>query len=174
MSGWVCKATHHVPSCFFYPVFSSPRSTFFLFSPGGGNGNPFQYFSLKYPMARGAWRTTVHGVSKSRTWLSIWCIRQCWLKPKSWNSAKHGDFLLKLFLVISVLFISYLQHYFYFLIFLNWRIIAIQSCVSVCYTTKWISYKSIDIPSLLNLPPIPLHPTSLGHHRAPTWTPSVT
>ena len=33
-------------------------------SPGGGNGNPFQYFCLGYPMDRGAWWATVHGVSK--------------------------------------------------------------------------------------------------------------
>ena len=29
-------------------------------SPGEGNGNAFQYSSLKYPMDRGAWRATVH------------------------------------------------------------------------------------------------------------------
>ena len=39
-------------------------------SPGGGNGNPLQYSCLKNSMDRGAWRATVHGVSKSRTWLS--------------------------------------------------------------------------------------------------------
>ena len=34
---------------------------------GGGHGNPLQYSCLKNPMARGAWRATVHGVTKSRT-----------------------------------------------------------------------------------------------------------
>ena len=29
-------------------------------SPGGGNGNPFQYSSLENPMAREAWQATVH------------------------------------------------------------------------------------------------------------------
>ena len=33
-------------------------------SPGGGNGNPLQYFCLGNPMDRGAWQATVHGVSK--------------------------------------------------------------------------------------------------------------
>ena len=33
-------------------------------SPGGGNGNPLQYPCLKNPMARGAWRAAVHGVTK--------------------------------------------------------------------------------------------------------------
>ena len=35
-------------------------------SPGGGNGNPPQYYFLKNPMEGGAWRATVHGVAKSR------------------------------------------------------------------------------------------------------------
>ena len=39
-------------------------------SLAGGNGNPFQYSILGNPIDRGAWCTTVHGVSKSRTRLS--------------------------------------------------------------------------------------------------------
>ena len=39
-------------------------------SPGEGNGNPLQYYCLENPMDRGAWKATVHGVAKSRTWLS--------------------------------------------------------------------------------------------------------
>ena len=39
-------------------------------SRGGGNGNTLQYFCLKNPMDRGAWRATVHGVTKSHTRLS--------------------------------------------------------------------------------------------------------
>ena len=38
--------------------------------PGEGNGNPFQNSCLANPMDRGAWWATVHGVAKSRTWLS--------------------------------------------------------------------------------------------------------
>ena len=34
-------------------------------SPGEGNGNPLQYSCLEKPMDRGAWRATVHTVSKS-------------------------------------------------------------------------------------------------------------
>ena len=30
-------------------------------SPGGGNGNPLQYFCLENPMDRGAWRAKVKG-----------------------------------------------------------------------------------------------------------------
>ena len=39
-------------------------------SPGGGNGNPLQYSCLEDSMDRGAWRATLHGVTKSWTQLS--------------------------------------------------------------------------------------------------------
>ena len=37
-------------------------------SPGGGHGNPLQYFCLENPMDRGAWQTTVHRVTRSQPW----------------------------------------------------------------------------------------------------------
>uniref|UniRef100_A0A4W2F7A1 Acidic leucine-rich nuclear phosphoprotein 32 family member n=1 Tax=Bos indicus x Bos taurus TaxID=30522 RepID=A0A4W2F7A1_BOBOX len=33
-------------------------------SPGEGNGNPLQYSCLEYPMDRGAWQATVHGIAR--------------------------------------------------------------------------------------------------------------
>ena len=39
-------------------------------SPGGGTGKPLQYSCLGNPMDRGAWRATVHGVTKSQAGLS--------------------------------------------------------------------------------------------------------
>ena len=39
-------------------------------SPGGGNGNPLQYSSLKNPMDRGAWQAIVQSVAKNQTQLS--------------------------------------------------------------------------------------------------------
>ena len=39
-------------------------------SSGGGHGNPLQYSCLENHMDRGAWRATVHGVTKSQTRLS--------------------------------------------------------------------------------------------------------
>ena len=38
--------------------------------PGEGNGDPHQYSRLENPMDRGAWRATVHSVSKGSdmTW----------------------------------------------------------------------------------------------------------
>ena len=43
-------------------------------SPREGNGNPLQYSCLEKPMDRGAWRATVHRISKSQTqpkWLGM-------------------------------------------------------------------------------------------------------
>ena len=37
---------------------------------GEGNGTPLQYSCLENPMDGGAWYPVVHGVAKSRTWLS--------------------------------------------------------------------------------------------------------
>ena len=39
-------------------------------SPGGGHGNPLQYSCLENPMNGGAWKATVHGLTKSWTQLS--------------------------------------------------------------------------------------------------------
>ena len=39
-------------------------------SPGVGNGNSLQYFCLENPMDRGAWKVTVHEVTKSQIQLS--------------------------------------------------------------------------------------------------------
>ena len=35
--------------------------------PGGGHDNPLQYSCQKYPMDRGTWWATIHGVAKSQT-----------------------------------------------------------------------------------------------------------
>ena len=43
-------------------------------SPGEGNGNPLQYSYLENPVDRGAWWATIHGVAKSWTWLSDFCV----------------------------------------------------------------------------------------------------
>ena len=39
-------------------------------SPGGRHGNPLQYSCLKNSMDRWAWQVTVHGVTKTQTWLN--------------------------------------------------------------------------------------------------------
>ena len=39
-------------------------------SPGGRNGNPFQYSCLENSMHRGDWQATIHEVAQSQTRLS--------------------------------------------------------------------------------------------------------
>ena len=41
-------------------------------SPGGGSCNPLQYSCLENSISKKAWQATVHGASKSQTWLSNW------------------------------------------------------------------------------------------------------
>ena len=56
-------------------------------SPGGANGNPLEYTCLGNPMDR-AWPATVHGVTKSRTWLSMSTMLPCHTGPLSPSSDK--------------------------------------------------------------------------------------
>ena len=48
---------------------------------GGGNGNPLQYSCLENPVDRGAWRATVHGVTKS------------WTRQKELSMREHSNSL---------------------------------------------------------------------------------
>ena len=41
----------------------------FMHIHGEGNGTPLQYSCLENPIDGGAWKATVHGVTKSQTWL---------------------------------------------------------------------------------------------------------
>ena len=49
-------------------------------SPGAGHGNPLQYSCLENSMDRGAWWATVHGVTKSQTWLIMFLSSK-----RDWN-----------------------------------------------------------------------------------------
>ena len=62
--------------------------------PGGGRGNPLQYFCLENPLDRRAWLATVHRVSKSQIWLK-WLSMQkhmgcCGLKFSVTTAAKSS------------------------------------------------------------------------------------
>ena len=64
-------------------------------SPGRGHGNPLQYACPENPMDKGAWRATVHGVTKSWTLLKGLSMHACKLRlPKVtsfqtvWNGGK--------------------------------------------------------------------------------------
>ena len=52
-----------IPSSFCFSVFLQVCL-------GEGDGTPLQYSCLENPMGGGAWWAAVHGVAKSRTWLS--------------------------------------------------------------------------------------------------------
>ena len=68
-------------------------------SPGSGRssgaGNTLQYSCLENSRDRGAWWDTVHGVTKSRTWMSNWACRSqylCYLGwPALFNLPHLGD-----------------------------------------------------------------------------------
>ena len=57
-------ATHHLPP----PI--SQHTADIASASGEGNGTPLQYSCLENPMDGGAWKATVHGVTKGRTRLS--------------------------------------------------------------------------------------------------------
>ena len=73
------------------PIFGSRRS------PGGGHGNTLQYSCLENSIDRGAWRSTVHRVTKS------WTL----LKHLSTHSCKKFFFLQWGLLRLSLYFRSY-------------------------------------------------------------------
>ena len=92
-------------------------------SSGGGNGNPLQHSCLGNPMDRGAWWATVHGVAKSRPWLSHWTTTRAMTQPlckaeiyvfavgksQQWHHSpqEHSsrlDVMLNIFHLLNILF----------------------------------------------------------------------
>ena len=61
-------------------------------SPGGANGNPHQYSCLENHIDRGAWRVTVHRVTKSQIGLkqlSTQAMKQYTLSNKTDNGKSN-------------------------------------------------------------------------------------
>ena len=58
------------PTLFFFLRIDLAIWVLLWFHIGEGNGTPLQYSCLENPMDGGAWWAAVHGVAKSRTWLS--------------------------------------------------------------------------------------------------------
>ena len=134
-------------------------------SPGGGHGNPLQYSCLENPMENPvAWWATVHGVTKSQSWLkwlsthtSAYDIATDKSKRELLNSSQGryqgtliwcemeyipGQRILKTRVGTNV-----------FLFLSNWIIIALQYCVGFRHISTWISHGNTYVPSLLNLLP---------------------
>ena len=64
-------------------------------SPGEGSGNPPQYSCLENPMDQGAWWAIVHGVAKSRTWLSDLTSLHFKLQPRNKDITTSLMYLLR-------------------------------------------------------------------------------
>ena len=58
-------------------------------SPEEGNGNPLQYSCWENPMERGAWRSTIHGVTKSQTLLSVQACARTHTQHTSLYTSTH-------------------------------------------------------------------------------------
>ena len=58
--------------------------------PGEENRKPLQYSSLRNPMNRGAWQSTVHGISKIQTPLSTHAIP--YMFCMHWITESYGYF----------------------------------------------------------------------------------
>ena len=65
-------------------------------SPGGGYGNPFQYFCLENPMDRGPWRATVHRVAKRRIQLKRLTSMH------RWKDTQYLKYYSAIFLILPV------------------------------------------------------------------------
>ena len=121
---------------------------------GGGNGNPLQCSCLENSMVRGAWWATVHGFSKSWTWLSDFYF------PESRGSYQSNA----LWPMLSVQFSS-VQSLSRVRLFATQWITACQASLSI--TSSWSLLKLMSIGlvmpfshlilcrPLLLLPPIP-------------------
>ena len=56
---------------------------------GGRHGNPLQHSCLENPMDRGAWRATVHRVTKSRTQLKRLSTHTLSRRPQAYRFMAH-------------------------------------------------------------------------------------
>ena len=88
-------------------------------SPGGGNGNPLQYACLENPMDRGAWQTTVHGVTRVGHDLatkpppppdrkySEKKIPESFKKKKTWNLLWASNYLHSIYIIFTIIYMAF-------------------------------------------------------------------
>ena len=70
-------------------------------SPGGGHGNPLQYFCLEYLMDRGAWWAKVHGVAESDR--NKMTTHTCMSLPKAHLETCHSQIKSCLFPITPII-----------------------------------------------------------------------
>ena len=58
--------------CVIRVIYQYNKLNVYILYSGEGNGNPLQCSCLQNLMDKEAWRTKIHGVAKSLTWLSDW------------------------------------------------------------------------------------------------------
>ena len=92
--------------------------------PGGGNGNPLQYSCLRNSTGRGAGRTTVHGVTTTKT--TIWHV-----VTHTWASTH--TYMLWLFFSLGVIILYTLFYNLLFSLNISWAFFH-----SKTYVLKWI------------------------------------
>ena len=104
-------------------------------SPGGGCGNPLQYSCLENAMDRGAWRATVHRVTKSMAWLKQLSMHAvCALSFGFLNKVFHWVetfIFIKSTLFFILLIDSFVKSYFllYFYFWLQWVFVVYRLCL---------------------------------------------
>ena len=69
------------------------------------------------------------------------------------GSSVHGIFQARVLEWGAIAFSELLLLVCFLILFFNWRIIALQYCVSFCHTSALISHRYTYVPSLQNLPP---------------------
>ena len=108
-------------------------------SPGGGNGTSLQYSCLGNLMERGTWQATVHAVSKSGTWLSIWAPSTLFFEGRDSYSFVWNKFLC-LLILLNILCLYEFRWNSY--LFQAWRGVLVWKChYAVHMWLWWKSYK---------------------------------
>ena len=143
------KFPHSLPPCLICNFFllGSERSS------GGGNGNPFQYFSWKTPLDK-----------RSLEGYSQWCRKESDMTEWPIHTHTHTHILSHSLPLIKITHSHYLwsRHLKKIHLF-NRKLITLQYCSGFCHALIWISHGCTCVPH-------PEPPSLLPHHLSPQCT----